>query len=224
MFTLYFLEKRGSKRNQISYVQSHMLVALLIEKLYCLGLLLVITTLTLTLRASAKTLLWACCPVSRLGKVLAVGLRCSPSVLGKRCKVVKTTSLLRLLLHGSSLRLHVRAVPQPSLTSPRTDFTDEWPFPLLSIPFTRLALAKAESRSVPSSSSLSGRSPCVSCSSAPSLSSSFSCSSGPSRPQRSLWWIPLESWQEERQYLFKCFNCDTKNIDQKTDKNSKWLL
>lgn len=86
------------------------------DKLDNLDLLFVITTSTLTFRTSAKSLLWACCPVSKLGKVLAVGLHCSPSVLGKRCKVVKTTSLLRLLLHGPFLRSHGPTVLQPSLT------------------------------------------------------------------------------------------------------------
>lgn len=178
---------------------------LLTEKLHNFCLLFVIMVLTLTLRASAKTLLWSWCPVSRSGKVLAVGLHCSPSVLGKRYKVVKTASLLRLLLHGSSLRLHGSAVLQSLLTSLCTYCTDEWPFPFLSIPFMHPALAKAALCSVPSFSSLFGCSPCVSCSSAPSLSSSFSCSSGSwglSRPQRSLWWTNLESWQEEGQYLF----------------------
>lgn len=170
------------------------------DKLDNLDLLFVITTSTLTFRTSAKSLLWACCPVSRLGKVLAVGLHCSPSVLGKRCKVVKTTSLLRLLLHGPFLRSHGPAVLQPSLTSPWSN----WPFPLLSIPFADLALAKAESCNAPSPSSLFG----LSSSSALSLSSSFSCSSEPSglsRPRRSLWWTCMESCQEDTQCLYRLF-------------------
>lgn len=73
---------------------------LLTEKLHGFCLFVIIRALTLTLHASAKATLWSWCPVSRLGKVLAVGLRCCPSVPGKRCKVVKTTSLLCLLLHG----------------------------------------------------------------------------------------------------------------------------
>lgn len=178
------------------------------DMLVHLDLFLVITTLTLTFRASAKTLLWACCPVSSRGKVLAVGLHCSPSDLGKRCKVVKTTSLLLLLLHDSFLSSHGPAVLQPSLSSLWLDLIDEWPFPLLSIPVADLTIANAESCNAPSPSSLFGRSSCLFFPSALSLSSFFSCFSEPSGlsiPWSSLCWTCMESCQEDTQYLFRLY-------------------
>lgn len=169
-------------------------------------LFFVITTSLLTFRTSAETLLsWACCPVSRLGKMPVVGLHCFPCVQGKRCNVVKTTSLLCLVLNGSLLRSLMSAVLQPSLTSLRSDFIDEWPFPLLSIPFAD-PLAKAELCNAPSPSSLFGLSSWISSFSAPSHSSSFSCSSetsGLSRRWRSLWWTCPESCQEEAYWLYR---------------------
>lgn len=156
-----------------------------------------IITLTLTFRASAETPLCAC-PVSRRGKVLDVGLHCSD--LGKRCNVVKTMSLLPVLLHGSVLSSHGPAALQPSLTSPWLDLIDECPFPLLSIPIADLTMANAESCNAPSPSSLLA----LSSSSARSHPSTFSCFPGPSGLPRSwisLWRTCLESCEEDTQSI-----------------------
>lgn len=160
-----------------------------------------ITTSVLTFWTSAETLLlWACCPVGILGKMPLVGLHCS-CVLGKRCKVVKTTSWLCLFLNGSLLRSLISAVLQPPFTSLQSDLIDKWPFFLLSVPFPD-PLAKAESCKAPSPSSLFGLSSCTSSFFPPSLSCS-SETSGLSRPWRSLWWTCPESCQEETHCLYR---------------------
>lgn len=136
--------------------------------------------ITLTFRASAKSLLWICCPDCSRGKVLAVGLHCSPSDLGKRCKVVNITSLFPLLLHVLFLSSRGPTVLQLSLSSPWSDLIDEWTLPLLSILVEDQV--NAELCKTPSPSSLFGLSSCL------SSSSAFS-----------------DSCQDDTQYLFKLF-------------------
>lgn len=101
----------------------------------------------------------------------------SPSSLGRRCKVVKTTSVLPLL-RGPFLCSHGPAVLKPSRSAPLLDLIDEWPFPLLSISSVDLVMVNAESCNAPSTSSLLGLSSRLS--TRGSLSSSFPCSSEPS--------------------------------------------
>lgn len=137
---------------------------------------------TLTFCNSAETLLWVCWPVSSLGSVREPLLCCSSlSARGKTCKVVKTTSLLLLILDPD--------VPSLSLTPPCWALTDECLFPLLSIPFGDAALTNAGSCDTLFPSSLLGPPSFVSSSAGLSRSQSSSCSwesSGHCRPGGSL--------------------------------------